>query len=129
MKTIQILAAAALAASLGIPALAQDADAVKSALRKKFPEAPIDTVRKIPYGSLYEVVGNGEVFYTDDKTTFLLIGTLVDVKTKENITEVRQRQVNAVKFENLPLESARPSANTPGALCVIAASIASNVSR
>ena len=106
MKPIQILAATALAASLGIPAFAQDADAVKSALRKKFPEAPIDTVRKIPYGSLYEVVGNGEVFYTDDKTTFLLIGTLVDVKTKENITEVRQRQVNAVKFENLPLESA-----------------------
>jgi thiol:disulfide interchange protein DsbC len=106
MTPIKALAAAFLTAVLAIPAFAQDAEAVKSALKKKFPEAPIDTVRKIPYGNLYEVVGNGEVFYTDDKTTFLMIGTLVDVKTKENVTEARQRQVNAVKFENLPLDSA-----------------------
>ena len=106
MKPIQILAAAVLAAVFAVPAFAQDAEAVKSALKKKFPEAPIDTVRKIPYGNLFEVVGNGEIYYTDEKTSFLLIGTLVDVKTKENVTEARQRQVNAVKFENLPLDSA-----------------------
>ena len=106
MKLTRILATALLAVAAGIPAFAQDAEAVKSALKKKFPEAPIDTVRKVPYGNLYEVVGNGEIYYTDDKTTFLLIGTLVDVKTKENVTEARQRQVNAVKFENLPLDSA-----------------------
>jgi len=106
MKLLQLFAASALVAAFGIPALAQDADAVKSSLRKKFPEAPIDAVRKIPYGNLYEVVGGGEIYYTDDKTTFLLVGTLVDVKTKENVTEVRQRQLNTVKFENLPLDSA-----------------------
>jgi thiol:disulfide interchange protein DsbC len=106
MKPIQIFAASALVALLGLPAFAQDADSVKAALKKKFPEAPIDTVRKVPYGNLFEVVGNGEIFYTDDKTSFLLIGTLVDVKTKENVTEARQRQVNQVKFESLPFDAA-----------------------
>jgi thiol:disulfide interchange protein DsbC len=106
MKPIQLFAAAALAAAFGFSALAQDADAVKAALKKRFPDAPVDSVRKIPYGSLYEVTGNGEIFYTDDKTTFLLVGTLVDVKTKENVTEASLRKLNAVKFENLPLDSA-----------------------
>ncbi|QJR13688.1 DsbC family protein [Usitatibacter palustris] len=95
---------AALATAFG--AAAQNTEQIKNDLRKKYPDAPIETVRKIPYGNLFEVVGGGEVFYTDDKTTFLLIGSLIDTKTKENVTEVRMRQVNAVKFDSLPLESA-----------------------
>ena len=106
MKPIHHLAAAVLAAVVSLPVLAQDADAVKAAIRKKFPDAPIDSVRKIPYGNLYEVVGGGEIFYTDDKTTYLLVGTLVDAKTKQNVTEARLRQVNAVKFDSLPFDQA-----------------------
>jgi thiol:disulfide interchange protein DsbC len=106
MKPISLIAATILAAAASLPVFSQDADAVKAALRKKFPDAPIDAVRKIPYGNLYEVVGNGEIFYTDDKTTYLLVGTLVDVKTKENVTEVRQRTLNAVKFDTLPFDQA-----------------------
>jgi thiol:disulfide interchange protein DsbC len=106
MKPFTLLAAAALAAILAFPVFSQDADSVKAALRKRFPDAPVDTVRKIPYGNLYEVVGGGEIFYTDDKVTYLLVGTLVDVKTKENVTEARMRQVNAVKFSDLPVDQA-----------------------
>jgi thiol:disulfide interchange protein DsbC len=98
--------AALLAAFVGVPAFAQDAEQVKAALRKKFPEAPVDSVRKVPYGNLYEVTAGSELFYTDDKTSFILIGSLVDTKSKENVTELRTRQLNAVKFENLPLDSA-----------------------
>ena len=101
------LAAAALAfALLGHSAFAQDAEQVKSALKKKFPEVAVENVRKVPYGNLYEVTAGGEVFYTDDKTSFIFIGNLVDTKTKENVTELRQRQLNAVKFESLPFDAA-----------------------
>ena len=105
MKYITFLAAASLAA-FGLQAFAQDTDAIKAQLKKKFPDAPIDSVRKVPYGNLYEVVGNGEIFYTDEKTSYLFIGTLVDGKTRENVTEARMRQINQVKFENLPLDAA-----------------------
>ena len=87
MKILQALAAAA--AFLAFAAQAQDAESIKAALKKKFPEAPVDAVRKIPYGNLYEVQGGGELFYTDDKTTFLLVGALIDTRTKENMTELR----------------------------------------
>ena len=106
MKTLRILLAAALVTLAGTPALAQDAEQIKAQLKKKFPDAPVDTVRKIPYGNLYEATSGNEIFYTDDKTTFLLVGTLVDTKTRENITEQRMRQLTAVKFDTLPLESA-----------------------
>ena len=106
MKTLQALAAALFAAVLAFAAQAQEPEAIKAALKKKFPDAPVDAVRKVPYGNLYEVLGAGELFYTDDKTSFLLVGSLIDTRTKENVTELRMRQVNAVKFETLPLDSA-----------------------
>ena len=106
MKTLQALAAALVATVVAFAAQAQEPEAIKAALKKKFPDAPVDAVRKIPYGNLFEVTGGGELFYTDDKTSFLLVGSLIDTRTKENVTEQRMRQVNAVKFETLPLESA-----------------------
>lgn len=108
MRLPPVFAAALLSALVAASAsvFAQDADKVKAALRTKFPDAPVDAVRKVPYGNLYEVTAGGEIFYTDDKTSFLLIGSLIDTKSKENLTEQRMRQVNAVKFDQLPLEAA-----------------------
>lgn len=106
MNLLASLSSALLVLALAFPALAQDLDRVKSDLRKKFPDAQIDSVRKSGYGGLIEVTGGGDVFYTDEKTTFLLLGSLVDTKTRENVTEARVRKLSAVKFEALPLESA-----------------------
>ena len=106
MRLLASLSAALLAATLALPAAAQDADRIKSDLRKKFPEAQIEAVRKSGYGGLFEVTGGGEVFYTDDKTSFLLLGNLIDTKTRENVTEARLRKLSAVKFDSLPLDSA-----------------------
>ena len=106
MNLLASLSSALLVLALAFPALAQDLDRVKSDLRKKFPDAQIDSVRKSGYGGLIEVTGGGDVFYTDEKTTFLLLGSIVDTKTRENVTEARVRKLSAVKFEALPLESA-----------------------
>ncbi|MBK6980811.1 MAG: DsbC family protein [Betaproteobacteria bacterium] len=106
MNLLASLSAAFLALAISLPAPAQDLERVKSELRKKFPDAQIETVRKSGYGGLVEVTGGGEVFYTDEKTTFLLLGSLIDTKTRENVTEARVRKLSAVKFETLPLDSA-----------------------
>ena len=106
MNLLASLSAAFLVLALGLPAAAQDLDRIKSDLRKKFPDAQIDSVRKSGYGGLIEVTGGGDVFYTDEKTTFLLLGSLVDTKTRENVTEARVRKLSAIKFDALPLESA-----------------------
>jgi thiol:disulfide interchange protein DsbC len=106
MRIPAAIAAAALAALLAVPALAQDTEKVKAELRKKVPEAPVDAVRKTAYGGLYEVVVGGEVFYTDQNATFLVLGSIVDLKTKQNVTELRMRQLNKIDFAALPLEDA-----------------------
>ena len=106
MKLSALLAAFSFAAFMGLPVHAQDAERIKADLKRKLPEAPVDAVRKVPYGGLYEVVVGGDIFYTDDKTSFLVAGSIIDLKTKENVTEARMRQVNAIKFDALPFDQA-----------------------
>jgi thiol:disulfide interchange protein DsbC len=84
----------------------QDLDRIKADLQKKIPEAPVDSLRKIPYGGLYEAIIGGEIFYTNDKTEFVVLGSIVDLKTNENITEARTRQLSVVKWDTLPLDQA-----------------------
>jgi thiol:disulfide interchange protein DsbC len=106
MRIAAPLLALAFAFVAALPAQGQDLERIKTDLQKKFPNAQFDSVRKAGYGNLFEVTGGGEIFYTDDKTTFLLVGTLVDTKTRENVTEARQRKLSAVPFESLPFDQA-----------------------
>jgi thiol:disulfide interchange protein DsbC len=106
MKTPHTLLAAALALGLSFSAAAQTPDSIKAELKKRFPDLPTESVKKTPYG-LYEVIGGGEIFYTDEKASFLIAnGQLVDAKTRENLTEARMRQLTAVRFDQLPLDAA-----------------------
>jgi thiol:disulfide interchange protein DsbC len=106
MRLSWFIAALSLAAFAGLPVHAQEIDRIKAELKKRIPEAPVDTVRKISYGGLYEVVVGGDIYSTDEKASFLIAGSIIDLKTKENVTEARMRQVNAIKFDSLPLDQA-----------------------
>ena len=106
MKIASLLATAAALAVLPLYA-DSTTDFIKSEIKKHMPDAPaVESVKKTPYNDLYEVVAGGEIFYTNEKATFLSLGPIIDVKTKENLTEVRMRSVNQVKFNDLPLDSA-----------------------
>lgn len=105
MNMMKLLAALAVATSLPLHAQVTP-DALKADLKKKIPEASIESVRKTPYNGLWEVVSGGEIFYTDEKASFLSLGPIVDLKTHENVTEARLRQVNAINFNALPFDAA-----------------------
>ena len=107
MKRFSGLAALLVSLLLALPAAAQQdavAEKVKAELRKRIPEAQIEQVRKVPFGALYEVVVGGEILYTDEKASFIVLGSIVDMKTRENVTELRMRQLNRVAFDSLPLD-------------------------
>jgi len=107
MKIIAALGTAIACLALAIPASAQqDLDRVRSELKKRVPEAPIESVRKLGYAGLYEVVIGNEVLYTDETASIMVVGSIVDLKTKENLTENRLRQVNKLDFAQLPFDSA-----------------------
>ena len=110
MNPIAGLAALLVTLLLAFPAAAQQdaatVERIKAELRKKVPEAQVDTVRRVPYANLYEVVVGGEIFYTDEKASFIVMGSIVDLATRENVTETRTRQVNRIAFDSLPLDQA-----------------------
>jgi thiol:disulfide interchange protein DsbC len=67
----------------------------------------VDSVSKSGYLGLYEVYAEGNIFYTDEKMTAVLVSAqLIDGKTMKNVTEERMRKLTAIKFSELPLERA-----------------------
>jgi len=94
------------------PALAQVQEAaIRKAVAEKFPNAKIDSVTKTQFPGLMEMVVDGNVFYTDDKFTFVLDGSVIDTKTWSNITQARREALEAkmqgpIAFKDLPLNQA-----------------------
>lgn len=67
----------------------------------------VESVTKAGYIGLYEVYADGNIFYTDDKMTAIMVGgQLVDAKSMKNITEERLKKLTAIKFNELPLDRA-----------------------
>lgn len=86
-------------------AFANEAE-IKKTLEAKFPQSKVDSVTKTPYFGLYEVFMDKQLFYTDDKVTYIFLGNIIDAKSNQNVTEQRLSKLTAIPFENLPLELA-----------------------
>ena len=81
--------------------------AVKQEMQKKYPGVRVENVAKTPIAGLYEVYAGGEVLFVDENVNYLIVGgRLVDVARKTDLTDERMRALNAVKFDQLPLDLA-----------------------
>lgn len=94
----------ALAATFCVPAIADEAS-VKKAVEAKLGNK-VSSVTKTAYLGLYEVYADGQIIYTDEKVSALVIGALIDGKTMKNVTDERMQKLTAIKFTDLPLELA-----------------------
>lgn len=85
---------------------AKEAGAVKALLEAKFPGAQVSNVVKSAYSGLYEAQFDERMIYTDAKVTFVVVGSIYDANTKQNLTDARLRQLNRVSWDALPLDLA-----------------------
>ncbi|HEX3988168.1 MAG TPA: DsbC family protein, partial [Verrucomicrobiae bacterium] len=85
--------------------VANEAD-VRKLVALKFPDLKIESVTKTPYGKLYEVYAGGNIFYTDEKMSFILAGNLIDTHTSINVTRQRLRKLTAINVGLIPLDLA-----------------------
>ncbi len=85
---------AAVLGCLSLAAVADEAD-VKKAVEAKL--GKVEKLVKSPVAGLWEVTVDGQIFYSDDKGTYVLIGNLLDVKSGKNITA--ERQFNSLPFD------------------------------
>ncbi|MGH9577805.1 MAG: DsbC family protein [Terriglobales bacterium] len=71
-----------------------DEDQVKRALRARLPGMAIESVTRTPFAGLYEVVLDGEIVYTDDKTEYFFGGNIFDIRSlpPRNLTEGNARR-------------------------------------
>lgn len=99
--------AATCMAILSLPAIAGEAEIRKGIGNILRQEGGIVSVQKTNYGNLYEVVlSNGDLVYVDANASFLLSGSLIDLKTKKNVTAARESELNRIKVSELPLNQA-----------------------
>lgn len=83
-----------------------DEASVKRAVEAKFGGIKVESVAKSPYFGLYEVLVGDEIIYTDEKVTYIFNGSVIDAKTRRNLTEERLQKLSVIKFEDLPLDIA-----------------------
>ena len=102
-RLMTLVAACAL---LGSVAARADESDVRKAFQEKFPKAQVQSVTRLPFLGLYEIVAEGEVLYADEKFDYVIDGNIISTKDMTNLTEQRKRKLSAIPFEELPLELA-----------------------
>ena len=86
---------------------AADESSVKKNVENFLNAPAVESIKKTPYGGLYEVVlKSGELLYTDANVSFLIDGSLIDAKTRKNITPARMAQLMKIDFATRPLDQA-----------------------
>jgi len=94
-----------LAVVFGTQAMADEAE-IRKAMEAKL-GTKVESVTKSGYMGLYEVYADGQLLYTDEKMTTIIVGgQLIDAKTMKNVTDERMKKLTAIKFSELPLERA-----------------------
>lgn len=67
----------------------------------------VQSVRNTPIAGLYEVVVSGnQVVYVDGSANYMLVGDLIDVNTRQSLTDERSAELNKIDFSTLPLDMA-----------------------
>lgn len=95
------------AAVLGASAAQASEDAVKKAVEAFIGQPAVESVKRTSYGGLYEVVlDNGELIYTDARMSFFIDGHIIDTRSRQNVTQMRLRELSAIDFGTLPLDQA-----------------------
>ncbi|HZV55238.1 MAG TPA: DsbC family protein [Rhodocyclaceae bacterium] len=105
---IKHLFTAVCAVALATTAIAQGSEAVvkKNVETALGDGAKVDSVRKAGALGLYEVLIGGEILYTDDKASHVIVGHIIDPKTRKDLTQERLDKLSQIKFSDLPLDVA-----------------------
>src|SRR5512140_217371 len=106
-KTIFALLLMFLLPSVHAPSAYAGENEIRQSLQSKFPNAgKLEHITKTPYAGLYEVVIGDQLLYTDDQGLYLFDGSVIDAKSRTDLTEQRRRQLFAIDFDKLPLDLA-----------------------
>jgi thiol:disulfide interchange protein DsbC len=94
---------------LSLPAPADEAQ-IRRALGEELGSNAVEAVSPGPMPGIWEVLvrtrDGKQVVYTDATGSYLIQGSIYDVRNGRDLTEERMRKLTAIKFESLPLDQA-----------------------
>ena len=80
---------------------------VREKLQVQLQGKEITSVTPSAVKGLYEVVLNGhQVVYVDSKVDYVVVGDIIDLKTKASVTQARMAELSKTDFSKLPFEQA-----------------------
>ena len=91
-----------------------ESEAVLAALKQKYPQTTFTSVAPAPVKGLYEVVMGRKIAYTDSSGRYFMYGSLVDMKTNDDLTAARAADLSRVDVRKLPLQDAIVRVNGKG---------------
>ena len=90
---------------------AQMASAQEAVIRKniaeRLPDFPkIDEINKTPIPGIYELRIGTDILYSDEQGNHLIEGSVIETRTRTNLTQARENKLTAIDFSALPLKDA-----------------------
>lgn len=101
--------AIALCAALGV-SIARATDGASSTLmqtlQKRFPTVRINSVQPSPVPGLYQVIAGDQVVYTDASGDHMIVGRMMDTKTRQDMSAQALDSFYTIDFKSLPFGEA-----------------------
>jgi thiol:disulfide interchange protein DsbC len=94
---------------VGPQAFARDVEALdklKHSLDAQFPKLQIQAVSESILPGLYEVLTASEIIYSDISGEHIVLGQIMDAKTRESLTQRRWNELNKIDLNTLPFDKA-----------------------
>lgn len=85
-----------------------DVESISSrAAELRLPFGEVEEVRKTPISGLFEVRSGRNIFYSDAKGDYFMLGAnLIDSDARKNLTRERLEELNRIEWSKLPLDKA-----------------------
>jgi thiol:disulfide interchange protein DsbC len=107
IKRALALGLAAAATTLATTLALADEAAIRKNLAERLPNFPkIDEVIKTPIPGLYEVRMGTEILYADENGNHLIQGSMIETKSRTDLTQARIDKLTMIDFASLPLKDA-----------------------
>lgn len=81
-----------------------DKAAVEKKIKQLVPNAPSVDITSTPVKGLYQVIVGGKVVYMSDDGKYLINGALVDIDTRENLTEAAMNKIRKAELAKMDVK-------------------------
>ncbi len=71
-------------------------DTLKKNIAERFPDAKVEAINASPIAGLYEVFLGDTIVYADPAGDYLILGSMMDSKTRTNLTTERMNALNSI---------------------------------